>query len=231
MTQANAAADTQQDIFPPKELEPGLPKRRIPVTGISTEEYNLVCRLKRERVARPTKRILADDPLVMSVGLTCGDGTRLPHAMKFHRDGVGEPFYPLTIVGGGPGFHPDSPFNDGSVFPLEHYLEQIRRAAKAMNTKKLGVFAHAPCGGAKAFQVSMPQQIELNFMTLVLLERHLEEDGFELCSYLHIVHGEPNFYGERRFDETFDLHLTTWLEKRSGYPEVGELKVQLPQIL
>lgn len=202
------------------------------VEGISDEQYAQLMVFKRLGVLTKTCRAHRQDQEVppVDVSVVCGDGKRILRALKFHGQGLGRLMHPVTLIGGGIGFHPRSPLNNGLPFPSQFLYHQIELAARAMQTREIAVYAHFPCGGARMFGLSMPQQIELNLLGAGHIREHFLSRGFTVTPFIHALYANPGL--DSRHDETFEINLEAWLETREEFRrELASLPVRLTEFV
>ena len=205
---------------------------QLRVKGITADQHRCIVQMKKDGVYKRTSKSSQQEgqnPPV-SVTVACGDALKLLKFLKFHGRGVGELVHPVTLIGGGAAFHPKSPLNGPHRFPLGWQMHQIRLASKAMgNTKIVSEYMHCPCGGCNEYGISLPQQVELNFLGLGILREESQRDGFVITPYAHIYYGIGNEFDPKE-DETFEMDLDAWFEARGRYAtELNQLPCRLTE--
>lgn len=202
---------------------------QIKAAGVDASQYSVITQLKKDGVYKRTcnAELQEEDFAPVSVTVTCGDATKLLKFLKFHGKRIGQIIHPVTLIGGGVGFHPKSLINGGYRFPLDWMIHQVRLSAEAMKTNVVSVYMHCPCGGCAKYGISIPMQVEMNLLGYGILKEHTIRDGFQITPYAHIYYGAENVLDTKE-DETFELDAEAWFNVRSRY--TGELQ-RLPQRL
>ena len=157
----------------------------------------------------------------------CPDCDLILKKMKYHGRAMNQLLHPIGHEGGGIAIHPLSPVhrNQGYRFPIDYFLKRMASVGSLKQTRSISVYSHAPCGAARHFGLSLPEQIELTLVGRGLLEQELTSQGhrFEIVPYFHVYWGEHKQEGPEH-DNTYMVSRDAWMLNRHKYArEIGRL--------
>lgn len=173
---------------------------------LEQNEIMLVRKLRKAGLLEEVKNSLIDLHAGV-IMVSCADGDQMSDVFKTQAHWVEHQrrdprIHLLALNGGAIQLAPDSPTNksDGEDRVL---LKHVLDAVKLKNIQTVVLYAHAPCGIAKAFNLNLLEEIDL----LTAAQRFLKEKNPELqiTSFLHVDKGEAGkrtyFVSEKKWRE------------------------------